>query len=103
MRLACTRLHAGTLPVSGSFVKVEPATFVVSTVKQSEAGSGWLVRGYNLTGEAIHVTLKPWKPFKKVEQVNLAEEKQAALKPDRDGRVTIPVRGHEIVSVLFQN
>ncbi len=102
MRLACTGLHGGTLPVSGSFVKVEPAPFVVSTVKQSEAGGGWLVRGYNLTGEAIRVTLKPWRPFKKVEQVNLAEEKQAALKPDKDGLVTVAARGHEIVSVLFQ-
>jgi alpha-mannosidase len=103
MRLACTDLHSGPLPVSGSFVKVEPATFVVSAVKQSESGGDWLVRGYNITGEAIRVTLKPWKPFKKVEQVNLAEEKQATLKPDKDGRITLPVRGHEIVSVLFQN
>ncbi|MCX6034489.1 MAG: hypothetical protein NTV38_05875, partial [Chloroflexi bacterium] len=35
MRLACTGLHGGTLPVSGSLVKVEPATFVVSAIKQS--------------------------------------------------------------------
>ena len=103
MRLACTSLHGGTLPVSGSFVKVEPATFVISAIKQSEDGDGLLVRGYNITGEAIRVTLKPWKLFKKVGQVNLAEEKQTALKPDKDGRVIIPVRGHEIVSVLFQN
>ncbi|MCX6039315.1 MAG: hypothetical protein NTW99_15815, partial [Chloroflexi bacterium] len=33
MRLACTGLHTGTLPVSGSFVKVEPAAFVVSAVR----------------------------------------------------------------------
>ncbi len=65
-------------------------------------GRGWLVRGYNITGEAIAVTLKPWKPFKKVELVNLAEEKQASLKPDSSGRVTVPVRGHAIVSVLFK-
>jgi alpha-mannosidase len=95
-------LHGGTLPASGSFVKVEPATFVVTAIKQSEEGNGWLVRGYNITGEAIHVTLKPCKRFKKVEQVNLAEEKLATLKPDKDGRVFIPVRGHEIVSVLFR-
>jgi mannosylglycerate hydrolase len=102
MRLACTDLHGGTLPASGSFVKVEPATFVVSAIKQSEDGNGWLVRGYNITGEAIHVTLKPCKRFKKVEQVNLAEETLATLKPDKDGRVFIPARGHEIVSVLFR-
>jgi alpha-mannosidase len=103
MRLACTDLHAGRMPVSGSFVDVQPSTFVVSAIKQSEAGNGWLVRGYNITGEAILVTFKPWQPFRKVEQVNLAEEKQVALKPDVEGHVTIPVRGHEIISVLFQN
>ncbi len=74
---------------------------MVSAVKQSEDGQGWLVRGYNITGQAINVTLKPWKPFKKVALVNLAEEIQAALKPDPAGYVTIPVRGHAIVTVLF--
>ena len=46
---------------------------------------GWLVRGYNITGESINVTLKPWKTFKQAEQVNLAEEK---LFPSRS---TMPV------------
>ena len=103
MRLVCTGMHNGTLPASGSFIKVEPAAFVVSAVKPSEDGGGWLVRGYNITGEAIHVTFKPLKPFKRVEQVNLAEEKQTALKPDKDGCVNLPARGHEIISVLFRN
>ena len=103
LRLVSTGLHAGTLPASGSFVKVEPAAFVVSSVKQSADGRGWVMRGYNITGELLNVTTKPWKPFKKVEQVNLAEEKQASLKPDKDGCVTFPVRGHEIVSLRFQN
>jgi len=103
MRLVCTGLHGGTLPASGSFMKVEPAAFVVSAVKQSEDGGGWVVRGYNITGEAINVKFKPLKPFKKVEQVNLAEEKQTALKPDKDGCVSLKARGHEIVSVLFRN
>jgi mannosylglycerate hydrolase len=103
MRLVCTGLHGGTLPASGSFVKVEPVAFVVSAVKQSEDGGGWLVRGYNITGDAIHVTFKPLKPYKRVEQVNLAEEKQTALKPDKAGCVSLLARGHEIVSVLFRN
>jgi mannosylglycerate hydrolase len=103
MRLVCTDLHGGTLPASGSFVKVEPGTFVVSAVKQSKDGNGWLVRGYNITGDAIRVTLVPWKEFKKVEKVNLAEDKQSPLKSGKEGRVTFKARGHEIISVLFQN
>jgi alpha-mannosidase len=103
LRFACTGLHPGTLPVSCSFLKVEPPTFVVSAIKQSEDGGAWLVRGYNITGEVIRVTLKPWKLFRKVNQVSMAEESKSTLKPDKDGRVTVQVRGHEIVSILFQN
>jgi mannosylglycerate hydrolase len=102
MQVVSTGLHSGTLPVCESFVDVEPATFLVSAVKQAEDGNGWLVRGYNITEEVIQVTLKPWKPFKKVEKVNLGEEKIAELQADNRGRVTLPVRGYEIVSVLFQ-
>ncbi len=110
MRTVSTSLHAGQYPASGSFVSVEPREFVISAIKPAEAstggrgsGHGWLVRGYNLTGKEKQVTLKPWKPFKKVERVNLAEEKLATLKPEKDGGVTITARGHEIVSVMFSD
>lgn len=103
MRLARTGLHPGSLPVSGSFVKVMPSSFVVSAIVQSETTDGWLLRGYNLTSDPIQVTLKPWKLFKKVEKVNLAEEKQASLRSGEDGSLSLPVRGHEIITVLFRN
>jgi mannosylglycerate hydrolase len=84
------------------FSETSPGTFVVSAVKQSEDGRGWLVRGYNITGEAILIMLKPWKPFKKVGLVNLAEKRQSMLESGESGRVTLPVGGHKIVTVLFQ-
>jgi alpha-mannosidase len=102
MRGISTGIHAGSLPSSGSFLEVEPGTFIVSSVKQSEDGRGWLVRGYNITAEALQVMMKPWKPYKNVERVNLAEEKLSTLKPDEGGAVSIPARGHEIISVLFR-
>jgi hypothetical protein len=46
--------------------------------------------------------MKPWKPYKIVERVNLAEEKLSTLKSDEGGAVSIPARGHEIISVLFR-
>jgi mannosylglycerate hydrolase len=102
LRAVTTGIHSGDLPPTGSFVETSPDAFVVSAVKQAEDGRGWLVRGYNITGESINVSIQPWKPFTKVELVNLAEEKQSALKPDKTGRVTFPLGGHAIVSVLFQ-
>ena len=56
MRLARTGIHPGTLPFSGSFVKVDSAEFVVSAVCQSEDGDGWLLRGYNITSNLVQVT-----------------------------------------------
>ena len=101
LRAVATGLHTGDLPTIASFVDVTPEAFVVSAVKQSEDGRGWLVRGCNFTGDVLTVALKPWRPFKKVELVNLAEQKQASLKPDQAGLVSLQVRGHEIVTVLF--
>jgi mannosylglycerate hydrolase len=102
LRGVTTGLHTASLAPAGSLVESSPESFVVSAVKPAEDGAGWLVRGYNITAEPIQVTLKPWKLFPKVSLVNLAEEKQAALKPDGSGRVTVPVGGHAIVSVLFK-
>ncbi len=101
LRAVETGLHIGGLPNSTSFLKVEPAEFVVSSIKKAEYGRGWLVRGYNITGEKIIVVLKPWKVFRHVNRVNLAEEEKSSLKPATNGSVTFPVKGHEIVSVMF--
>jgi mannosylglycerate hydrolase len=102
LRSTFTTTHAGTFPSSGSFLNIEPATFVISAIKQSEDGDGWIVRGYNITGESIQVTLKPWGRFRKVDLVNLAENKRNPIKPDQDGSIHFQVRGHGIASILFR-
>ncbi len=102
LRAITTGLHAGSLPPAGSFVETTPENFVVTAVKQTGDGRGWLVRGYNITGEAINVTLKPWRLFKNVELVDLAEENLSGLKLDETGCVSIPLSGHAILSVLFK-
>jgi mannosylglycerate hydrolase len=102
LRAVSTGMHTGKLAAALSFVESTPEAFVVSAVKPAEAGGAWLVRGYNISGESIHVTLKPWKPFKKAVLVNLAEQPQSALQPDSSGCVTFPVGAHQIVSVMFQ-
>ncbi len=103
LRAIATGSHPGSLPPSLSFVETTPDTFVVSAVKPAEDGRGWILRGYNITGEALSVTIKTWKSFGKVELVNLAEEKQSTLKIDQDGRVNVPVHAHAIVSLRFQD
>lgn len=102
MRGVSASLHAGPLPSCGSFIAATPAAFAISALKQAEDGNGWLVRGYNVTGDEIQVTLQPWRPFAQVARANLAETPFAPLAADEGGRVTLRARGHEIVSVLFR-
>jgi alpha-mannosidase len=103
MRAVSTGLHDGQLPASGSFISVEPHQFVISAIKEAEKGRGWLVRGYNISSEEINVTLKTWRISRRLERVNLAEEKLSGLRPRPDGSVTFPVRGHEIATVEFRD
>ncbi len=108
LRAIGTGIHPGTLPSGVSFLEVEPPEFVISAVKEAEpvredGGSrGWLVRGYNILGEDIQVTLYPIRAWRYAELVNLAEEKQSDLNPGRDGRVRFTAHPHQIVTVMFR-
>jgi alpha-mannosidase len=101
LRAATTGLHAGTLPANGSFVSVDNASFVVSAVKETEDGKGWVVRGYNIGSEELSVTLTPWRRFGKAQRVNMAEETVSRLKVESSGAVSIKALGHEVVTVMF--
>jgi alpha-mannosidase len=101
LRAIETGIHAGDIHAQGSFISSSPDEFIVSAVKATENGKGWLVRGYNISSETIRFRLKPLRRFAHAAQVNLAEEEISLLSSDDDGNVAISVAGHEIVSVLF--
>ncbi len=96
-------LHKGILPILCSFVQADPAAFVISAIKHADDGNSMLVRGYNITGETIKVDIRPWRGFKKVDRVNLAENISKPLRPGKDGYLTFLARGHEIVSLRFRD
>ena len=98
--VVCTA-HAGTLPRRHSFFEVGPGAFVVTAVKQSEAGDGIVVRGYNSTPETMTVTLRLPESVKCAVQVTLEETAMGEL-PLRGGKVTLSVRAGEIASVLLR-
>jgi len=101
MRVVESTIHEGHLSATGYFVSIEPGTFVISSVKKTQDQKGWLVRGYNLTGEAITVNLKLWKNYKSAYLVNLAEETLSNLKPDKTGIFSFLAKPHEIISIKF--
>jgi alpha-mannosidase len=98
-----TGLHEGEIQTQGSFISYTPSEFMISAVKDSEDGKGWLVRGYNISSETIQLNLKPLRKFTHAAQVNLAEEKITQLNIKDDGSVMLPVTGHQVVSILFSD
>jgi alpha-mannosidase len=103
LRAVQTGIHAGELTASGSFVSTSPGAFVVSAVKETEDGSGWVVRGHNSSSEPITLRVQPLRRFAHAAQVTLAEDEVAALTVARDGSVSVGVGGHEIVTVRFSD
>jgi mannosylglycerate hydrolase len=103
LRAVVTGIHTGTLPSSGSFLNITPGPFLISAVKTAEDGRGWIVRGYNLSGDEISVTLTPWRAFSCVQRTNMAEQTLSSLQPAADGSVTLQVKGSEVVTLRFED
>jgi alpha-mannosidase len=115
MRAVPATLHPGELPASGSFIAHTPAEFMISAVKEAEHGKGYIVRGYNITGEPLEVTLRlvgaglvraglvgaGLRPASTAARANLAEEPVSPLDVGEDGTVHFTVKGHEIITVQF--
>ena len=98
-----TGIHPGEIPDQGSFISSLPDEFVVSTIKATENGKGWLVRGYNISSETIRCRLKPIRRFAHAAQVNLAEKELSPMPIADDGSVAISAAGHKIVSIMFSD
>jgi mannosylglycerate hydrolase len=101
LRSAATSLHVGTLPPSGSFIDIESSGFIISSVKETDDGRGWLVRGFNSTGSSLPVSIRPWKPFKSVEYSDLAERKIKSVDVPPGSRVTFSAQPYEIITLVF--
>lgn len=93
--------NQGTLQTPTSMVSIEPASFLVTAIKESEDETGWIVRGANLSDETIELKLKPHMLAKSAALVNLDESLLAEL-PLTEAGVTTPVKSKQIVSVLFR-
>ncbi len=101
LRVIKTGLHEGEIPVQGAFISHSPAEFIISAVKETESGKGWIVRGYNISDETIQLNLRSMRRFANIMQVNLAEEEITTLSMGDEGGIRIPVSGHEVVSIMF--
>jgi len=101
LRAVPIHIHSGQLPPQLSFVQIEPASLVISAIKQAEDEEGLIVRFYNISAEEAKGRLKMYRPFVKATSVNLNEGEIAELKSD-EREVELSVRGKQIVTVKFE-
>ncbi|MFQ6059329.1 MAG: glycoside hydrolase family 38 C-terminal domain-containing protein, partial [Anaerolineae bacterium] len=102
LRAIVTGIHEGSLPPEHSFIEIEPASLVITTIKAAETGDGLIVRYYNMGQEPVEGRLRLWRPFTRAALVNLNEEEMAELEVSGEGGITLPVRGRQIVTIKFQ-
>ena len=89
--------------MAGSFLQTDPAAFVISAIKTCEDGSGWIVRGYNLSADSIQVKLRPLYIPEQAERANLAETALEKLSLDEDGTLILPVKSKQIATIKFSS
>ena len=66
--------HRGKLADAGSFVKLEPSSLVLTTMKKAEHSDGWIIQWYDTRGEETEATLTlPMTP-KSATMSNFLEE-----------------------------
>lgn len=91
------------LPVSCSFLQVDPAYLFVTAVKRAEDRDTLIVRFYNTgdTGQAAKVEGKvcPFCKPKEAYLTNLNEERQRKLKVKPDGSIPVSAKPWQIVTV----
>ncbi len=89
----------GTLPPTLSFIDVQPAdALMVSAFKQSEDGTGFILRIWNTGGKLVNATLQFALPVRTVERVMLDESPGTDL-PLCDGKVRFDATPHQIVTL----
>ena len=102
-RAVAAGIHPGSLPPLVSLVQVEPSSFALSAIKNSErATPGLIVRGVNLSAQPCTVCLRPWRYFGRAARVNLRQDLVEPLLPQEDGSVIFTARPWEIVTMRLE-
>jgi alpha-mannosidase len=102
--------HDGQLRPSTSLIEIAPPELVLSALKRSLDGQGWIARVYNPLDHAVEAVLRPGLACQEAFVANLLEEARTPL-TDQDvssgsalpqRSIRLPIRAGEIVTVLFR-
>jgi mannosylglycerate hydrolase len=102
LRAVTTDQHEGSLPLELSFVEPGPRDLVVSAVKAPEEGQGLIVRFHNMADHEVNAQVGLCTPFRKATLADLNEQDLGQLVIPPHGKVLLPVRGKEMVTVRFE-
>lgn len=102
LRAVATGIHPGSIKPYSSFIQTSNPGFIISAVKAAEDGDGWILRGYNLTGEPLQIELQIFPHPRAAAYANLAEEIVAPLKIAH-GRVSFDAGCHQIITIRLSN
>ncbi len=90
--------HAGPLPLSRSFVRVEPPALRVSALKRADESAGWILRLWNVDDRPVTGTVRLWRPFARIARCNMAERDEEELARDVDA-LALTLRGREVLTL----
>lgn len=99
MRAVRTHAHGGLLPAVASFIDVQPPTVVVSAIKPTEEGEGFVVRCFNIIDSPVTAQISILNRLARAERVSLNEESQGDWPLNDDHTIYLPLRGHEIATL----
>jgi len=89
----------GTLPRDLSFVKIEPKELVISSIKKGENDEALIVRFYNISKKRVKGKVEFYKNIKKIELVDLKEDKIEELEITDGNSVLMDVPNKRIVNL----
>jgi len=93
-----TNVHKGSLAEAHSFVRLEPANLVLTTIKKAEDGNDWIVQWYDAMGSDSKAVLTLPAPVRKAVRSNFLEEDGPPVHPDRN-RLEVDTPKHSVVTV----
>jgi alpha-mannosidase len=89
-----------TFPDSGTFLKLEPSSLVLTAMKKAEGNDQRIViRFYEAEGNESTARVELSKPIRQAWRASLIEYDEAPLQPLRDGRLEFLVKPWEIVTI----
>jgi alpha-mannosidase len=96
--------HAGNLPKADGFLAIEPRTACLSALKQSEDGTGLILRIFNPSGERMtqRVSLGLGRRIARAWLTNLNEEREKELPVEGGNALTLDIPPKKIATILIE-